>query len=249
MKEQVDRFSDRSPSYAKFRPTYPEEFYTFLFSKVLNFEKAWDCGTGNGQVAIRLADRFKNVIATDLSRSQIDHAFPKKNIRYSVTRSESTSFADDSFDLITVGQALHWFDFNAFYKEVIRVARHHALVAVWGYGLLTVTPEVDEVINRFYQQITHPYWDPERSHIDESYKNIPFPFDEIAMPDFAITIQWKAEDLIGFLTSWSAVSNYIKAKGESPLPLIEKDLKEAWEQDEDKEVSFPMFGKFGYVKK
>tara|TARA_R100000687_G_C6323682_1_gene106232 strand:+ start:348 stop:518 length:171 start_codon:yes stop_codon:yes gene_type:complete len=54
-----DNFSSKSSSYAKYRPTYPQELYQFLKEKLHKTEKAWDCGTGNGQVAGALAKFFK----------------------------------------------------------------------------------------------------------------------------------------------------------------------------------------------
>ncbi|WP_211263129.1 methyltransferase domain-containing protein [Thioalkalivibrio nitratireducens] len=50
------------------------------------------------------------------------------------------------FDLITVGQALHWFDFPAFYAEAARVLRPGGVLAAWGYGLMQVSPAVDAAV-------------------------------------------------------------------------------------------------------
>src|SRR5258706_7303168 len=112
-----DNFSKVSERYAQFRPTYPKEIFDYLTSLVTNHETVWDAATGNGQVARGLAPHFKTVMATDLSEKQIRHAFIADNIQYSVEPAEHTSFADDSFDLITIGQAIHWFHFDEFYKE------------------------------------------------------------------------------------------------------------------------------------
>jgi len=249
MKPEIDRFSSQAKSYAKFRPVYPQEFYDFLFSKVLNFGTAWDCGTGNGQVAIKLAERFEKVHATDISNKQIQNAFPEENIQYAVTRGEATDFAENTFDLITVGQAIHWFDFDAFYKEVMRVAKPNAIVAIWGYGLHKSEPPIDKVVEKFYLEITRDYWDKERSHIDHGYSTVPFPFEQFDFPAFSIKTEWKLENLVGYLNSWSASANYQKEKGENPVKLIEKDLQENWNENDVKEVVFPMFGKLGWVRK
>src|SRR5688572_2580381 len=103
-----DLFSSQSKAYAAFRPTYPAELYEFIFRNTKNFVLAWDCATGNGQVAQDLSKRFKKVYATDISQQQLDEAFKVTNIQYSVSKAEQTNFPDSSFDLITVGQALHW---------------------------------------------------------------------------------------------------------------------------------------------
>src|SRR5476651_160086 len=123
MKQVQDNFSAGAADYATFRPASPDEIYDFLYTHVSNFGTAWDCGTGNGQVAARLAERFDHVYGTDISEQQLGLAVKKDNITYRTERAESTSLADGSIDLITVAQAIHWFDFDGFYKEVRRVAR------------------------------------------------------------------------------------------------------------------------------
>src|SRR5258706_9304965 len=103
-----DLFSDHARQYAAFRPVYPMELYDFIFQYVTRFENAWDAGTGNGQVARVLGQSFKNVFATDISAKQIENAVQSENIFYSV-QWEQTSFPPQTFDLICVSQAIHWF--------------------------------------------------------------------------------------------------------------------------------------------
>src|SRR5689334_20990349 len=112
-----DNFSSQSEKYQQFRPTYPDELYTFLFAQVDSKEVAWDCGTGNGQVAKELSKQFRLVYATDISENQIKNASRADNITYQVESAEQSSFPDKCFDLVTVAQAIHWFDFDAFYRE------------------------------------------------------------------------------------------------------------------------------------
>ena len=145
-----DNFSTQSDKYARFRPVYPDALYDYLLSIVPRRENAWDCGTGNGQVAQILAQSFENVFATDISRQQIENAVAHSKIEYSLQPAEKTSFPDNTFDLITVAQAIHWFDFDAFYIEVNRTIRQKGLLAVMGYGLIKLTPSLDKVITAFY---------------------------------------------------------------------------------------------------
>src|SRR5437016_1337123 len=112
-----DLFSGHGKQYAAFRPTYPKELYDFIYSHVSNFENAWDVGTGNGQVARELSKQFDCVSATDISATQLENAFKAKNIFYEIA-GEQTSFSSNSFDLICVAQAIHWFSREKFYREV-----------------------------------------------------------------------------------------------------------------------------------
>ncbi len=240
-----DNFSVRSNVYAKYRPVYPVMLIDYLISLTKEKEQAWDCGTGNGQVATVLADSFKKVYATDISESQLKHASQKPNIIYKVESAEQTSIEKDSIDLITVAQAIHWFDFDKFYSEANRTLKSGGIIAAFGYGLNYIDEDVDKVIRHFYEDITGEYWDKERRYIDEEYKTIPFPFEEITTRPFSMQYQWTMEDLIGYLSSWSAVQHYIRINNQDPLSLIKSDLKKAWNNDLTKTVRFPLFMRVG----
>src|ERR1700674_1499230 len=108
-----DNFSQYAELYAKYRPSYPQELYDFILTQVNHKQAAWDCGTGNGQTAIVLSGYFEKVFATDISQRQLENAYPAANIFYSVQPAERTDFPDKTFDLITVSQALHWFQFDS----------------------------------------------------------------------------------------------------------------------------------------
>ncbi len=240
-----DNFSTRSDLYAKFRPTYPDELFSFLITQVPQRDTAWDCGTGNGQVAAELTIFFKQVQGTDISQSQLDNAVQLPNIVYTQQLAEHTNFADESFDLITVAQAIHWFKFDEFYNEVKRVLKPQGIIAVMGYGVISITPEVNTVVDKLYTDIIGPYWDKERRYIDEHYQTIPFPFKEINCPSFNITRHWTADHLIGYLETWSAVKHYQQQNGTNPLDLIKHDLHRAWGDADGRTVTFPVLLRVG----
>jgi ubiquinone/menaquinone biosynthesis C-methylase UbiE len=194
-----DLFSGHAESYAQYRPTYPPELFRWLATLVNEKTTAWDCGTGNGQVAAELATYFTQVYATDISEQQISQAPQLPNIIYKTVPAESSGFADNSFDLVTIAQAVHWFKFDDFYIEVKRVLKQHGLIAIIGYGLMHSDPETDKIIQQLYSQTLAGSWDAERRYLDEGYQTIPFPFEEIAAPSFTMTMQWNVEQLIGYL--------------------------------------------------
>lgn len=241
-----DNFSHRSDKYLLYRPNYPTELFSFLLSQLNDDKTAWDCGTGNGQIAIELAKHFDEIYATDISAQQIENSIPKQNIIYSVQPSEATYFADKTFDLITVAQAIHWFDFEKFYIEVKRVAKPLGIIAVIGYGLIKTFDEADAIIEDFYFNTIGSFWDAERKYIDENYLTIPFPFQEIEAPQFSNELHWNFEHLIGYLSTWSAVKHYIKAKGENPISLIEEKLKQCW-GNETRSVRFDILLRVGKI--
>ncbi|GAA4445815.1 class I SAM-dependent methyltransferase [Nibrella saemangeumensis] len=240
----VDRFSGHADLYQQYRIDYPAELYNYLLSFVTNRQRAWDCATGNGQVAVILADYFAEVEATDISQAQLSKAVQRPNIRYQVTPAEHTPFPDQHFDLITVAQALHWFDVEAFHQEVIRVAKPGAIVAEWMYGVALVDASLDALIQDFYRNRVGPYWDPQRRHIDENYVNLPFPFADVQQRQFTIHRHWTAERFLNYLRTWSAVQNYIRQHQNDPVKYLAEELSGVW-GEEEKDVKFPVVLRVG----
>lgn len=240
-----DNFSTQSDQYVRFRPLYPQELIDYLLSLIEEKGVCWDCGTGNGQLAVQLSEYFEKIFATDISEKQLGNAIQKKNIEYSLQPAESTNFEDQSFDLVTVAQAAHWFDHDQFNKEVKRILKPNGILALIGYGLVQVDKEINPTINHFYWKITKPYWDPERNHIEEKYQNIPFPYTEISdVPLFPIEKEMELEELVGYIGTWSAVQHYKKAIGHSPIDSLMNQLKSEWSGGKVK-VTFPLFMRVG----
>ena len=243
-----DHFSTHPADYARYRPTYPDELFTYLRTILPGTENAWDCATGNGQAAKSLAAIFSHVYATDISQSQLDNAMRLPNLHYSVQPAEATNFPADFFDLIMVAQAVHWFDFTKFYTEVARTARRKALLVIAGYGRLSITPEMDRIIDRLYFDMVGPYWNKERRYIDENYQTVPFPFEEIPAPAFRMNYEWTVTQLIGYLKTWSAVKHYQKANNCNPVELIAEELNTAWGRIEKQSIRFPLLLRIGRIE-
>ncbi|GAB3836855.1 class I SAM-dependent methyltransferase [Hymenobacter jeollabukensis] len=244
----LDRFSSHAAQYAQFRISYPPALYKFLLSVTPGRAAAWDCGTGNGQVAADLAPHFGRVEATDISAKQLAQAVQQPNIRYQVSGAEQTPFAADTFDLVAVAQALHWFDAAAFHREATRVAKPGATIGEWGYGLVKVNEQIDPLIQHFYTDIVGPYWDENRRHIDDEFARIPFPFAAVQHRRFEERQHWDAERFLRYLQTWSSVQRYQQAVGEEPLQQIEQPLRELWGA-EKREVCFPIFLRAGQISK
>lgn len=238
-----DRFSKHANQYVQFRPSYPHELYEFIYLHLHQFETAWDAGTGNGQAARELSKKFQNVFATDISDKQLLNAYRADNIFYSIA-SEKSSLANHSVDLITVAQAAHWFDMKLFSEEVNRILKPEGKIAIWGYGLLTINKEIDDLINHFYHTVIGGYWDNERRHIEEHYTNLYFPFKEITTPSFTISVLWTWDELKGYITTWSAVQKYIFENGQNPVDKLMIEIKTYW-KGERQIVNFPVFLKLG----
>ena len=194
-----------------------------------------------------MSTHFNKVLASDISKQQIENAFQAANIEYTVCSAEQTPFEDQSFNLITVGQALHWFDLDAFYAEAKRTLKEDGLLAVWGYANLSISDEIDKHFLHFYNNVVGPYWDEARRLVEDEYRNIHFPFKEISTPNFSIEVDWNVDQLAGYLTSWSATQKFIKANQYNPVGNFMIVLKPLWKKDEVKRVKFPVFLRLGKV--
>lgn len=236
-----DHFSGASGDYQRSRPSYPEALFQFLAAHAPGRGCAWDCATGTGQAAQRLAGYFDQVIATDGSATQIANAVRDARIDYRVAMAESSGIESASVDLITVAQALHWFDIPAFFREARRVLKPHGVIAIWSYNLLTIEPAIDAVINHLYGPLLDAYWPPERRLVESDYRDIEFPFRQIATPAFAMECHWTLEQLLGYLRTWSAVRRFQHERAIDPVIATGEALLPLWgEQETVRTIRWPM---------
>lgn len=250
MKEAKDNFSAGSASYKKFRPVYPADLYAYIYSFLADYNIAWDCGTGNGQVANVLSGRFDQVIATDLSEQQISQAPVKPNVIYKVHRAEQPFLENYKFDLITVGQAAHWFDLPLFFNNALAHLTDKGVLALWGYGLLrSADMDIEGAIDCFDKSIVGPYWDEERKHIDECYSRMhhdSFALVESNSSHF-IKVDWSSDRLKSYLKTWSSVRHYIHQNEKDPVDFL-FDTYDCLNYQGAHTFQFPIFSKL-YKKK
>ena len=221
-------FSTNSALYASARPHYPEPLFKFLASLCPDLNRAWDCGTGSGQAAITMAKYFQEIEASDVSPEQISNALMQKRVNYSVQHAEATNFANDSFSLVTVAQALHWFDLQKFWPEVQRVLKPQGVFAAWAYSWFRISEEIDSVIKEKLLDKIEAYWAPQNHLAWNGYQTISFPFTEIKSPPIAFTQEWNLDQLLSYLGTWSATGNYIEAQGDDWFKTLAETLKIVW---------------------
>jgi SAM-dependent methyltransferase len=201
--------------------------FQWLVSIAPGKELAWDCATGNGQAAVELAEVLGRVIATDASEKQVANAERHAGVEYRVATAEGSGLASQSVDLVTVAQALHWFDLDRFYAEARRVLKSRGVLAAWAYKLATVTPSIDALVNHYYSEVVGAYW-PEERVLVEKFEQLPFAFNEIAAPPFEMVAGGKIEHLVGYLRTWSATQRFMAAERRDPLEGVEEELRKAW---------------------
>ena len=243
-----DHYSGHADAYARHRPRYPDALFAWLASVVPEHELAWDAGTGNGQVGIALAQHFDRVIGTDASADQLAHAAAHERVRYRHEPSDRVSLADGSVDLITAGAAAHWFELDGFYSEARRVAKRRALIALFSYGPREIEDAIHPAVHRFNDEVLRGYWPERIQYVHDRYATLPFPFREIAAPEFVMTAEWNLGELFAFLETWSASQRYFRERGTRAVDEVAAELAEAWgDPERRREIRSPLFVRAGWV--
>ncbi len=244
-----DHFSGHAGDYARYRPTYPPELFDAVSALVSRRTLCWDAGTGSGQAACGLAARFARVVATDASAEQIAHATPCPGVTYRVAPAEDPGLGDASVDLVTVGQAVHWFDQRRFFECVKRVGVPGGAIAVWAYDLFRVpkSTAVETVFHAFHASV-EAFWPPERALVARRYADLLFPFEEITIAPVTMTAAWSFERVLGYLSTWSAVKRCAKATGRDPIPEFAGAFAAAWgDPAAEKTIVWPLVLRAGRI--
>jgi SAM-dependent methyltransferase len=223
-----DHYGGHAADYRKFRPTYPESLYTQILGLAPCNTLAWDCGTGSGQVAFRLAQDFEQVLATDLSQKQLREADQHPRVSYREAEAHNSGLADNSVSLITVGTAVHWFDQSPFYTEASRVLIPGGLLAVWTYSPNLIAPDsLADVVEGLSQELDSD-WPRGIEWVQREYSDLPFPFPPLELEPFEFSVTWSPDDLLGWISTWSAVHRHRKRTGKEPLDGVRQRIERAW---------------------
>jgi SAM-dependent methyltransferase len=242
-----DHFSQRAALYAVYRPHYPDSLFTYLAGLTGEHELALDCGTGNGQAAVPLAEHFARVVATDASSAQLANATPRPNVEYRLAASDKSGLPSQSVDLVTAAQALHWFNPPAFFDEAKRVLKRDGAIAVWGYGdPILDTDSLQCFLHSFNRVKLEPYWSAERQILLDGYRPIEFPFAELTAPAFELSARWTLEELTGYIRTWSATASYVERHGVDPVSELERALAADWGNPADRrDIKWPLHLRVG----
>lgn len=245
-----DHFSQRATLYAACRPHYPESLFRYLASVTGARELAIDCGTGNGQAAVGLAEHFTRVVGIDPSSAQIDKAAARANIEYRTALAERTGAESHSADLVGAAQALHWFNPPAFFAEATRLLKSDGAVAVWGYGDPVLdTQRLHDLLHTFNRIKLETYWFPERQLLLDGYRTIDFPFVELTPPTFELRASWTLAELLGYLRTWSSAARYAEQHGVDPVSELEPSLASEWgDPVTPRQVRWPLHVRVGKLR-
>ena len=209
--ENATSFGTQADIYAKARPHYPDALFDWIATQSPKCENVWDVGTGSGQAALSLSERFGSVYATDIDSAQINQAQIKQapthsNITYAVAPAYRSGLLDRSQDAVTVATALHWFDFERFWTEVARVTKPGGLFCAWTYHRAYAEPDIHLSLIDPVLEVLKPYWSEGnriswRGYLDADVK---CPFKRIETPEFTCALKWTPTQILGMMRSMSA---------------------------------------------
>ncbi|KAG0278478.1 hypothetical protein BGZ95_003895 [Linnemannia exigua] len=190
--------SFNSALYQSFRPGYNKNFFKMVYNYHAKhngqFDTAVDVGTGTGQVAVALAEKFQQVHGIDASATMLSNAIQKPNVTYHVAKGEDLGvLASSSVDVLTVAQAMHWFHHPTFFSEVKRVLKPRGTFAAVGYSFV-IFEDHPRATKRIYDLGDQPdqlgtMWDNGRLILDNLYKSIDVPLQNVERHYFPDSIK------------------------------------------------------------
>ncbi|KAK8766221.1 hypothetical protein V5799_006991 [Amblyomma americanum] len=230
--------------YAKFRPTAPQalvdEVLKFLAvkEKKKNSSDGYCCVTRDSATAVEVLLSFLHPRNHYPSSSRANHhpvtpytppagscsnrllvTHSTHDIPSFLTRvspAETISEKDESVQLVTVMQAVHWFDLDKFYKEVTRVLVPNGVLALCSYLIPKPVSKnqerMDSIIhNEIYKGLPDNYWNPVRDIVDNLYRDIRPAFEDHVRID---CIEGRrvgtVADYVNYTKTWSAYQLYLK---------------------------------------
>ncbi len=168
---------------------------------------------------------------------------------YRVAPAEDPGLDEATVDLVTVGQALHWFDQKRFFEGVRRVGAPGGAIAVWAYDLFEIPDDraAHAAIRDFHASV-EAFWPAERALVARRYADVPFPFEEIPVRPVTMTAAWSLERVLGYLSTWSSVKRCAKETGRDPVGEYRERLGAAWgDVDAEKTISWPLALRAGRI--
>lgn len=249
--EFVGQFStEYATEYTVVRPTYPAELFDWLAATAPTTGHAWDAGTGGGELAVQLAERFDRVTATDSNADMLASARVDPGVTYRQLTSESAAetFTPGSVDVVTSGMAAHWFDLDVFYETSRAALAPGGLMALIGFYFFDVE-NGSEVENGIGDHITNWYLDkmtgyesPQLTLLRTGYQDLAFPFEDIETPAFEMTADWNLGQLAAFLSNWIVIKRAREA-GVDVLAELIPELARLWPKSTDEvlQIRWPLF--------
>jgi ubiquinone/menaquinone biosynthesis C-methylase UbiE len=240
--------------YDMTRPKYTEEIFQNIISNVKNFDNYLDLACGSGQLLIPVSKYFKNSFGMDFSQEQINKAnenLKKQEISNQVKLyqgdvyeilnkidTDTSIYSEEKlnfkkFDLITIGQAFHWFEETRFLEFVKKILSENGVLILAGYKKQHFDEQTQPELYKYFNWVEEkllPYFECDVDNNDnayyKSYETIQKIFkvekDQIKVIFLKEEAEVPLKKVFDLLKSWSAYVNYLKTKKLEEIDLIEE---------------------------
>lgn len=229
---------EQGKAYAAARPDYHPALYKFILDQHTatngQLDTLLDVGTGPGNVARSLGEHFAHVVGLDPSEGMVSTArslggttSTSEPIRYEFSAAEelgsnlSPPIQDASVDLITSGNAAHWFDMARFWSRAARVLKPGGSVVLWTSGHTRIHPSVpnsaaiQEEMDRIEKEYLEPFFEPGNWLTRNRYADLPLPWTlETPITEFDETTVIRKD--------WGIETDFYNINPEVNLDMFEK---------------------------
>lgn len=191
--------ADQGKHYAQARPDYHPSVYEYIVAQHKatggQFDTLVDLGSGPGNVARALAPHFTHAFGVDPAPGMVATArelggtsASGEAIQYG--QGSANDFGttgdvvlpDGTVDLVSAGNAAHWFDMQRFWQRAAAVLKPGGSVVIWTTGDLRVHPDspaaeaVQEAMDTFQTRDLEPYMNEGNRVVRNKYLDLLLPW-------------------------------------------------------------------------
>ncbi|KAM3142923.1 hypothetical protein pb186bvf_004986 [Paramecium bursaria] len=244
-------------------PTYPDEAIEKIpFAKNENYI---DIAAGTGQVFFKLQQKFTGErVATDLSKKQYEVLAQKidklndPNLKHILCDAyDLDKHLNKKYDLITIGQALHWFDIDKLFPYLNeKLLSDDGTIAILSYYALETYLDTEELgvdvnlrnslsyyENQYYATV-EGYFECDRNNLKSGYQQYDFKkyFNTVEVHKFEIETKQSLDSILKYFRTFSAYNTYIEKhpEKEDPVNVYERTILEEYKKLNLKPISPPM---------
>lgn len=135
----MGRFDSTVPFYARYREPYPASFFQTVANRegLRGAERLIDIGCGPGALAIGFAPYVESCVGVDvetemLASARVEAARAGVHIELIQARIEDLPVDLGTFQVVTIGRALHWFDRDEAVAVLERMVDAEGWIAICG---------------------------------------------------------------------------------------------------------------------
>lgn len=243
MRNPVERFTSRVDNYVRYRPSYPAAVLDLLAQRcgLTAHSRVADMGSGTGILTRLLLQRGARVWGIEPNQAMRTAAeqllVGEERFQSVAATAEASTLHADSIDLITAGQAFHWFDVPRARAEFARILVRGGWVAlIWNEREKHASAFLDEYerlllrCSREYRQVSE---DRSRAENPETARHLFGHAPQVAL--FANPQRLSFEHLLGRLQS----SSYSPQRGDPEYEPMTQGLREVFARHQHNgEVAF-----------